>query len=804
MGKYGSVYSKSLQVSMFFTVALLFITVFALVSLPSKASAACAAQDTSRGTVTSTVTVATAGTYRVWSRILAPDTTNNSYILEIDGSTCGVVVGDSAIPANAWTWVDYQSGTSTNKINVTLTAGTHTITMIGREDNVQLDRVVLTTDTACVPTGTGDNCANPADTTPPTTSLTAPTNGSIISGKTVTVTANASDDVAISKVEFYVDGVLKSTDTTTAYSYTLDSTTLANGNHTLYSKAYDTSNNATQSSTVTVTVSNAPTCTAGSSTAVTTPSAPTKSSSTYTSITLTWSASTPSPGCTLSGYHVFRDGVQVGGNITSGTSYTDTGLVADTTHSYTVEAYDSGPNTSAKSTASVLATTHDNVAPNIPGSFAATAPTASAVSLTWTAATDLPSPGGVGTAGYYIYRNGSTTPTYTINNAATVSFSDTNVSASTKYTYIISAFDSNDNESAGSTSVSATTAAPTCSGNPSVPAGLTTGTTTISSVSFSWTASTPSAGCTLSGYHVYRGGVYQRDVTTTSFTDSGLSPNTSYSYTVSAFDTSAHTSAQSTAKVIATAADTTAPSAPANVTATATSSSQVSITWGASTDNVAVTNYYIYRNGSATPTYTVSAGSTSYNDTNVTASTTYTYQVSATDGVNVSAKAPTTAVSVTTQGSTDTTAPSTPTAPAVPIVTSQSASVTWSPSTDNVAVAGYHVYVNGVYSSDSTSNSLALSCLAPNVAYTFTIKAFDAAGNTSSTAASVSTTTLNTGPLSGDLDCNGSVNSTDLFNMLRNWQSPAALPVAGDVSGDAKVNSTDLFSLLRNWGKRYP
>jgi hypothetical protein len=89
---------------------------------------------------------------------MAPDTTANSYLLEIDGNTC-FTVGDSAIAANSWTWVDYQNGSTTNKINATLTAGTHSVKLIGREAGVKVDRVLFLSDTTCVPTGTGGNCA---------------------------------------------------------------------------------------------------------------------------------------------------------------------------------------------------------------------------------------------------------------------------------------------------------------------------------------------------------------------------------------------------------------------------------------------------------------------------------------------------------------------------------------------------------------------------------------------------------------------------------------------------------------------
>jgi serine protease len=89
------------------------------------------------------------------------------------------------------------------------------------------------------------------DTTPPTVSASE----SGTSG-TITLSATASDNVGVTKVEFYVDGTLKGTDTTSPYSMTLDSTTLSNASHSLVAKAYDAANNVGTSSTVTFTISN--------------------------------------------------------------------------------------------------------------------------------------------------------------------------------------------------------------------------------------------------------------------------------------------------------------------------------------------------------------------------------------------------------------------------------------------------------------------------------------------------------------------------------------------------------------------
>jgi hypothetical protein len=98
--------------------------------------------------------------------------------------------------------------------------------------------------------------APPPDTTPPTVSISSPTGGNV-SG-TVTVSANASDNVGVSKVDFYVKGVLVGTDAATPFQYAWNTTALANGAATLYTKAYDAAGNSTQSATVTVNVSNAP------------------------------------------------------------------------------------------------------------------------------------------------------------------------------------------------------------------------------------------------------------------------------------------------------------------------------------------------------------------------------------------------------------------------------------------------------------------------------------------------------------------------------------------------------------------
>ncbi|MFB1479704.1 M20/M25/M40 family metallo-hydrolase [Corallococcus sp. RDP092CA] len=95
----------------------------------------------------------------------------------------------------------------------------------------------------------------PTDTTPPTVSLTAPASGATVTGTTA-ITATASDNVGVSKVEFLVDGAVKGTVVSSPYSYAWDSRTVANGGHTVAAKAYDGSGNTATTTARTVTVSN--------------------------------------------------------------------------------------------------------------------------------------------------------------------------------------------------------------------------------------------------------------------------------------------------------------------------------------------------------------------------------------------------------------------------------------------------------------------------------------------------------------------------------------------------------------------
>jgi len=169
-----------------------------------------------------------------------------------------------------------------------------------------------------------------------------------------------------------------------------------------------------------------------------------------------------------------------------------------------------------------------------------------------------------------------------------------------------------------------------CTDNPSIPANVRVTGTAANSVSLAWSASTPAAGCTLQGYKIFRNNVQVGTSTGTTFSDSSLSPNTAYSYTVQAADTSSHVSAQSTAVSSTTAADTTAPSVPINLRSTLKTANSIALAWDASTDNGGVKDYLVFRNGEQIGT----SNTTSYTAAGLTANTNYSFTVKARDLAN--------------------------------------------------------------------------------------------------------------------------------------------------------------------------
>ena len=368
----------------------------------------------------------------------------------------------------------------------------------------------------------------------------------------------------------------------------------------------------------------------------------------------------------------------------------------------------------------------DFTAPSVPANVAKTGQSTSTASFSWTASTD-----NVGVVYYLIFKDG-----VKIDSVTTTSYTATALSANTTYSFTVKAGDAAKNVSAASTALSVTTSAAADITAPSTPANLLKTGQTASSVSFSWNASTDNVGVLY--YLIFKDGVKIDSVTTTSYTATALSANTTYSFTVKAGDAAKNVSAASTALTATTSAavDVTAPSVPVNVAKTGLTASSVSFSWTASTDNVGVVYYLIFKDGVKIDSVTT----TSYTATALSANTTYSFTVKAGDAAkNVSAAS--TALSATTTAAADITAPSVPVNVAKTGLTASTVSFSWNASTDNVGVVYYLIFKDGVKIDSVTTTSYTATALSANTTYSFTVKAGDAAKNVSAASTALSVTT---------------------------------------------------------------
>ena len=271
---------------------------------------------------------------------------------------------------------------------------------------------------------------------------------------------------------------------------------------------------------------------------------------------------------------------------------------------------------------------------------------------------------------------------------------------------------------------------------PSAPSNLTWNASDMT-VTLTWGASTDDVGVT--GYELWFGSFYLGVFGDTEVSLIGFKFGTPYTFTVKARDAAGNVSvASNQATVLLTAPkDTTPPTAPSSVKATNIASTSVRLSWTASSDDTAVVIYQLYANGVLSGT--VAAG-TSATVAALSPGTTYAMTVTASDAAgNVSLAS--TPLSVTTLQSADTTPPSAPSSLVASNVTGTSVTLSWGASTDNAGVSGYTVYNGTVVAASSTGTTASITGLSSGMTYAFTVVAFDAAGNVSTSSNSVSVKT---------------------------------------------------------------
>ncbi len=280
---------------------------------------------------------------------------------------------------------------------------------------------------------------------------------------------------------------------------------------------------------------------------------------------------------------------------------------------------------------------------------------------------------------------------------------------------------------------------------PTTPAGLTAVAASPTTINLSWTASSDNIGVT--NYLVYRDAqpAPVASVPSTTFSDTGNLPLTTHSYRVVASDASGNLSALSNTASATTPADTTAPTVPLNLAAVASGSFTINLTWTASTDNVGVSGYSVFRDGGPSAIATVSG--TTFSDTGLALGSTHSYTVKAFDGSSNTSAASTTATA-STQGA-DTLPPSTPTNLVATGAGASAIDLTWNASTDNFGVTGYKVFRDNapVEIATVSTNSFSDTGLAVGSTHSYQVSAFDAATNNSPKSNTATATTQVAGAL---------------------------------------------------------
>ena len=319
---------------------------------------------------------------------------------------------------------------------------------------------------------------------------------------------------------------------------------------------------------------------------------------------------------------------------------------------------------------------------------------------------------------------------------------------------------------------------------PSVPLNLVSTDVRSNRFQVSWEASTDNIA--VDGYEVFLNGSLVATTSTRSYTFQNLTQLTNYTVEVRAFDAANNKSAKSTPLVVTTG-DGTPPSIPTGLVASEITATSFKLSWSPSTDNVSVSGYKVFLNG----TYAGQTSATSLTISGVAKKSTYSLTVVAYDNLNnTSNESQPLLVTTPDVPPPDTTAPSAPSNLAASGVSTTSLSLSWMTATDNIAVTGYDVYRGSTLLTTVTGGTLTydVTGLTAGTTYTFTVRAKDAAGNVSvaSNELTVKTRVAPTGV---------TLTST---SVAENMPINTTVGTIGGVDGDA--GETFVFTLVTGTG----
>ena len=700
------------------------------------------------------------------------------------------------------TWADLEDdtgNTGTTYSHTGLSAGTtrhYRVSAINANGTGTASGTASATTATTVPGAPTELTATADGSTEIDLAWTAPSNtgGSPITGYKIEVSPDGNSN--------WTDLVANTSSTATTYSHT----SLSPGTTRHYRVSAINTNGAGEASNID-----------DATTGTTVPGKPTSLTATASgtgTINLSWTAPSNTGGSPITGYkiEVSPDGNSnwtdlVANTSSTATTYSHTSLSPGTTRHYRVSAINT--NGAGEPSDSDDATTGTTV-PGKPTSLTATASGTGTINLAWTAPS---SDGGSPITGYKIEvspdGNSNWTDLVANTSSTATTYSHTSLSPGATRHYRVSAINAD-----GTGTASGTASATTATTVPGTPTSLTATASGTGTINLSWTAPSSDGGSPITGYKIevspdgnsnWTDLVANTSSTTTTYSHTSLSPGTTRHYRVSAINTNG---AGEPSNIDDATTGTTVPGKPTSLTATASGTSTINLSWTApsNTGGSPITGYKIEVSPDGNSNWTdlvanTSSTATTYSHTSLSPGTTRHYRVSAinTNGAGEPSNSD--------DATTGTTVPGKPTSLTATASGTSTINLSWTaPSnTGGSPITGYRIEVspNGtsnwtdlVANTSSTTTTYSHTSLSAGTTRHYRVSAINTngAGTASGTASATTATTVPGTPTSLTATASG----TATINLA--WTAPSddgGSPVTGyriEVSPNGSSNWTDLVA----------
>ncbi len=444
------------------------------------------------------------------------------------------------------------------------------------------------------------------------------------------------------------------------------------------------------------------------------------SNTTETTTDLTWST----PAGTVTEYKVYQDGYPNEIGTTTDIFFNVTGLSFNTSYDFTVIAFNLTEGSTISNTQTVL--TLDVTPPVTISDLAASNITETTVDLTWSTTDNI------GVTDYEVFQDitGVGSPVSIGLTGGTAAMNVSGLILGTSYDFTVYAQDAAGNISLVSNTAIVLTVDVT---PPSNVTNLSASNTTETSTDLAWDTATDNIAVT--GYEVYQntnsgGDVLVASPTTNSASIGSLVIGDSNDFTIYAKDAAGNSSVAPSNVVNVVTVDITPPVTITDLSANNITETTVDLTWS-TTDNVGVTNYEVFQDisGVGSPvSIGLTGGTTTMNVTGLTLGSSYDFTVYAQDAASNVSSVSNTVVVVTV----DITPPATVNDLTSSNVTDTTASLSWSPVSDNIGVVNYEIFQDDVSIGFSGGlSSFDVTSLTELTVYRFKVTALDAAGNSS-------------------------------------------------------------------------